>query len=197
VNTWLKQHGYLAQGAVAAGERDADFFPGVDWTRTRAYALGTGQIYLNVRGREGQGIVAPGDEYHRLLTEIAGALEAEVDPATGDRFVSKVYQAPDAFPGARPERVPDLQIAFRDGYRTSWRTPLGGIPDALFEPNKKKWSGDHAASDVGDTPGVILSSRPLAPGDAAILDLAPTALAYLGVPASPEMEGHPLLGAAR
>jgi len=106
-----------------------------------------------------------------------------------------VYQGHEIFPGAPPERMPDLQLAFRDGYRTSWRTPLGGIPKDLLEPNLKKWSGDHAASDVVDTPGVILASRRLAADDPAIVDLAPTALAFFGVPVPAEMEGHALLAA--
>ncbi|HYV57332.1 MAG TPA: alkaline phosphatase family protein, partial [Candidatus Nitrosopolaris sp.] len=197
VNTWLRDHGYLVQGAVPAGQEDADFFPGVDWSRTRAYALGTGQIYVNLRGREGRGIVAPGAEYDALLAAIARDLEAEVDPATNERFVARVYPGPEIFAGGPPERTPDLQIAFRDGYRTSWRTPLGGIPSALFEPNMKKWSGDHAASDVADTPGILVASRRLAPGDANILDLAPTALAYFGLPVGSDMHGRPLLGEER
>jgi predicted AlkP superfamily phosphohydrolase/phosphomutase len=195
LNTWLRDHGYLVQGAVPGGREDDDFFPGVDWTRTRAYALGTGQIYVNLRGREGRGIVAPGAEYDRLLDTIARELEAEVDPASGDRPVQKVYEGPQAFAGAPPDRMPDLQIAFRDGYRTSWRTPLGGIPKALYEPNLRKWSGDHAASDVADTPGVILSSGRLRAGDPAIVDIAPTTLAFFDVPIPPEMQGHPLLEA--
>jgi predicted AlkP superfamily phosphohydrolase/phosphomutase len=101
------------------------------------------------------------------------------------------------FPDAPKERAPDLQIAFRDGYRTSWRTPLGGIPGELMEPNTRKWSGDHAASDVADTPGVILASRRLTADDPAIVDLAPTTLAFFGVPAPSEMRGHRLLEAAR
>jgi predicted AlkP superfamily phosphohydrolase/phosphomutase len=192
VNTWLRDHGYLVQRG--AGDRgDEDFFPGVDWSSTRAYALGTGQIYVNLRGREGRGTVAPGAEYDRLVAEIARGLEAETDPATGERFVAHVYEGHAIFPGAPAERMPDLQIAFRDGYRTSWRTPLGGIPKDLFETNWRKWSGDHAASDVADTPGVILSSRPLVAGDPAIIDLAPTALALLGVAVPADMEGRPLL----
>jgi predicted AlkP superfamily phosphohydrolase/phosphomutase len=193
VNTWLRDHGYLTQGTVPAGREDDDFFPGVDWSRTRAYALGTGQIYVNLRGREGQGVVAPGAEYEQLLHAIARDLEAEVDPSSGEHPVRKVYEGPETFAGAPPDRMPDLQIAFRDGYRTSWRTPLGGIPKALFEPNLRKWSGDHAASDVVDTPGVILSSGRLRAGDPAIVDLAPTALAFFDVPIPPEMQGHPLL----
>src|SRR5262249_37084450 len=197
VNTCLRDHRYLVQAAVPAGQEDADFFPGVDWSRTRAYALGTGQIYVNLRGREGRGIVAPGAEYDALLANIARDLEAEIDPATGARFVARVYQGPEIFPGGPPDRTPDLQVAFRDGYRTSWRTPLGGIPSALFEPNTKKWSGDHAASDVADTPGILVASRRLAPGDANILDLAPTALAYFGLPVGSDMHGRPLLGEER
>jgi predicted AlkP superfamily phosphohydrolase/phosphomutase len=195
VNTWLRNHGYLVQGAIPAGRGDDDFFPGVDWSRTRAYALGTGQIYVNLRGREGRGIVAPGAEYDALLEQIAHGLAAEIDPATGERFVERVYKGPEVFAGAPPERMPDLQIAFRDGYRTSWRTPLGGIPADLFETNMRKWSGDHAASDVADTPGVILANRPLAAGDPAIVDLAPTALAFFGAPVPPDMQGHSLLEA--
>lgn len=193
VNTWLRDRGYLVQAAVPPAQQGADFFPGVDWTRTRAYALGTGQIYVNLRGREGRGIVAAGAEYTGLLDEIARRLEAEVDPATNERFVAKVYKGPEVFAGAAAERMPDLQIAFRDGYRTSWRTPLGGIPAELFEPNTRKWSGDHAASDAADTPGVILSTRKLTTPKPAIVDLAPTALAFLGAPVPAEMTGTRLL----
>jgi predicted AlkP superfamily phosphohydrolase/phosphomutase len=197
VNTWLRDHGYLVQGAIPPGQENADFFPGVDWGRTRAYALGTGQIYVNLRGREGRGVVAPGAEYAALLDALARELEAAVDPATGEGFVAKVYKGPEVFAGAPPERVPDLQIAFRDGYRTSWRTPLGGIPKELFEPNTRKWSGDHAASEVTDTPGVLLASRRLAAGGAAITDLAPTALRFLGVAVPAEMTGRALLEEAQ
>jgi predicted AlkP superfamily phosphohydrolase/phosphomutase len=197
VNTWLRDHGYLVQGTVPPGRDQEDFFPGVDWSRTRAYALGTGQIYVNLRGREGRGIVAPGAEYDALLDEIARGLEAVVDPATGERCVARVYKGPEIFAGGPRERVPYLQLALREGYRTSWRTPLGGIPKDLFETNMRKWSGDHAASDVTDTPGVILATRRLRAGDPAIVDLAPTALAFFGVPVPPEMQGQPLLEAAQ
>jgi predicted AlkP superfamily phosphohydrolase/phosphomutase len=193
VNSWLRERGYLVQGVVAPGQEGADFFPGVDWSRTRAYALGTGQIYVNLRGREGRGIVAPGAEYDALLDEIVRRLETEPDPATGASFVQKVYKGPEVFPGAPPERLPDLQIAFRDGYRTSWRTPLGGLPKDLFEPNLRKWSGDHSASDVTDTSGVLFANRPLAVSDPAITDLAPTALRFFGVAVPPELQGRALL----
>ena len=46
------------------------FFPNVDWSKTRAYAMGLGNIYINLKGREGQGIVKPGAEYEALRAEI-------------------------------------------------------------------------------------------------------------------------------
>jgi predicted AlkP superfamily phosphohydrolase/phosphomutase len=193
VNTWLRDRGYLAQGPVPPGQENADFFPGIDWSRTRAYALGTGQIYVNLRGREGRGIVTPGAEYDALVDEIARRLEAERDPENGEPFIENVYKGREVYPGAPPDRMPDLQLAFRDGYRTSWRTPLGGVPAELFERNERKWSGDHSASDVRDTPGVLFASRAIAVTDPAIIDLAPTALHFLGVPVPPELTGRPLL----
>ena len=86
---------------------------------------------------------------------------------------------------------------FADGYRVSWGTALGAVPAGHFEDNVKKWSGDHAASDVADTPGVILANRPLVGGEPAIVDLAPTALAFFGAPVPPEMQGHSLLEATQ
>src|SRR5213080_1798140 len=115
LNSWLRDHGFLVQGNVPGAEREADFFPGVDWSRSRAYALGTGQIYVNLRGREGRGIVASGPDYDALLAAIARDLEAEIDPATGARFVARVYPGPEIFAGYQPHLRQDLQIAFRDG----------------------------------------------------------------------------------
>src|SRR5437762_12573631 len=96
--------------------------------QTRAYALGTGQIYVNLRGREGRGVVAPGAEYDALLDAIARGLEAEVDPASGDRLVAKFYKGADICPAAPPARMPELQLAFRAGHRPPSRTPLGRLP---------------------------------------------------------------------
>jgi bisphosphoglycerate-independent phosphoglycerate mutase (AlkP superfamily) len=66
-----------------------------------------------------------------------------------------------------------------------------------LEPNTRKWSGDHAASEVTDTPGVLLASRRLAGGGAAITDLAPTALRFLDVAVPAEMTGRALLEEAQ
>ena len=73
LNTWLVQQGYMALSGQAPGEKKLDdlfgggeFWENVDWSRTRAYAMGLGQIYFNLRGRESRGIVSPGAEYTAL-----------------------------------------------------------------------------------------------------------------------------------
>src|SRR6185437_3054457 len=60
LNGWLRREGLLAlKPGVAPGAEAGDYLQKVDWTRTKAYAVGIGSVYLNLRGREGEGIVPP------------------------------------------------------------------------------------------------------------------------------------------
>ena len=93
------------------------------------------------------------------------------------------------------KRAPDLQLAFNEGFQTSRATSLGGIPKGLFSDNKKKWSGDHAASDARDTEGFILSSSGVLGPEAHIIDIGPTALGWLGVDVPADYEGKQLKAA--
>ena len=179
VNQWLRQNGYLTlrNGADASPR---DFLLDVDWSATQAYALGTGQIYLNVRGRERDGIVNA-TEVAALCARIKAGLEAVRDTERDNAVVvRRVYIGSTAFRGGRAAEAPDLQLAFAENYRTSWESILGGVPPGLFADNPKKWSGDHAASDVAETPGILVSNRPLPRENPAIVDLAPTALRFFG-----------------
>jgi len=81
LNTWLVQNGYMVfEGQQGDSRSVADlvgrgrFWEGVDWTRTRAYAVGLGQIYFNLRGRESKGIVSPGAEARQLADELSSRL---------------------------------------------------------------------------------------------------------------------------
>ena len=58
LNVWLEQNGYLK---LKEGGRHQDYLAGVDWSQTRAFGLGLAGIWLNVEGREAQGIVDPKD----------------------------------------------------------------------------------------------------------------------------------------
>jgi predicted AlkP superfamily phosphohydrolase/phosphomutase len=200
-NTWLVENGYMALKNPNAKQEtfnlqelfgQGSFFPNVDWSRTRAYALGLGQVYLNLKGREKQGIVTPGPEAERILEEMRGKLLAFRDPDTQQPVVQNVYLGRKIFHGSRMNRAPDLQIDFRDGYRTSWQTALGAIPSGIVVANLKKWSGDHCASDPSDTQGIFFSNRKLETSDPSILDIAPTVLRLMHVSPPGRLDGKVL-----
>jgi predicted AlkP superfamily phosphohydrolase/phosphomutase len=200
LNTWLVQNGYMVfHGQEGAKKGLADlfgrgqFWEGVDWSRTRAYAVGLGQIYFNLRGREGKGIVSAGAEYTALQDEIAAKLAPLIDPDTGERVMRAVYRRDDIYKGEYLQYAPDLQVGFNDGYRVGWQDTMGGVSRAVIENNNRKWSGDHCATATEISGGVFLSNRKFANPKPSIMDLAPTILTTLGVPVPPDIDGKPLM----
>ena len=201
LNTWLAQNGYLAfQGQEAVPPADVAslagrgrFFEGVDWSRTRAYALGLGQIYFNLRGREAQGIVPEGAAYAALQEEMARRLLALADPATGRPVMRAVYRRDDVYAGPYLRNAPDLQAGFDEGYRVGWNDTTGGIERSVVEDNQRRWSGDHCATAAEISGGVLFANRAIASPEPNILDLAPTVLQLLGVPLPGDLDGRPLL----
>jgi predicted AlkP superfamily phosphohydrolase/phosphomutase len=191
LNTWLLENRLLAlRPGLSPGESAGDLLRGIDWSRTRAYSLGLGGIYLNLRGREAEGIV-PLDEAEALKAEIARGLDGLLDPADGSTAIRGVKSREQVYSGPFVGKAPDLVVHFESGYRASSSTSMGGVAESSFEDNRKKWSGDHIVDPVL-VPGVLFMNRPFR-GDAARLeDLAPTILGALGVPAGPAMEGSSL-----
>ncbi|HEY7413064.1 MAG TPA: alkaline phosphatase family protein [Vicinamibacteria bacterium] len=199
LNTWLVQNGYMVfEGQQSGTKTLADlfgrgkFWEGVDWSRTRAYAVGLGQIYFNLRGREGQGIVSAGAEYAALQKEIGDKLVQLTDPETGERVMSAVYRRDDMYKGEYLQFAPDLQVGFNDGYRVGWQDTLGGIQRSVVENNNRKWSGDHCATAAEISGGVLFANRKLARADPQITDLAPSILKLLGVALPGDLDGQPL-----
>ena len=81
---------------------------------------------------------------------------------------------------------------YAPGFRVSWQTALGGIPQGQFEDNTRRWSGDHII-DPEAAPGILLLNRQATHNHADIRDLAPTILNLLGVAQHETMEGQSLL----
>ncbi|GBD44963.1 hypothetical protein HRbin40_02459 [bacterium HR40] len=158
LNRWLVEEGFMAtKPGQPASER---LFSNVDWTRTRAYALGFNGIFLNLRGREALGIVRP-EEVAELKQRIRQRLEALVDPVSGRRVVARVYDGAEAYPGPHGQTAPDLVVGYAPDYRASWQTALGGVPEGpVVVDNDRKWSGDHLI-DPPAVPGVLFTSFPL------------------------------------
>lgn len=191
-NTWLLDNGYLAlQPGLEPGPSAGDLLSGIDWSRTTAYAVGLGSVYLNVAGREADGTVNPADT-DRVGKEIAGRLRGLADPGRGAVAVRDVKTRRQIWRGPHASESPDLLLLFGEGYRVSWETGLGGVGRGWFEDNVRKWSGDHII-DPPRIPGVLFMNRPFRMETPALLDLAPTILDALGVPAGEHMEGTSLL----
>ncbi len=200
VNTWLAEHGYL-RSSGGGGERrledlfdpHAVFFPGVDWGRSEAFALGLSGIYFNQEGREPQGIVAPGAEREALAERLIADLLAYRDPENGQQVVRVVHRREDIYEGEFVDEAPDLILGLEPGYRIGWQSTLGGFPEAAVTPNLDNWSGDHCSME--DTDGVLIANFDLE-GPANLRDMAPTILQLLGVGVPSDMDGASLVPGA-
>jgi predicted AlkP superfamily phosphohydrolase/phosphomutase len=179
VNTWLEQQGYLAR---QAGSHE------VDWSRTRAYALGLNGLYLNLQGRERQGVVRPGPEAQALKRELIRQLTGLVDPETGQVAIRQVVDCEAALTGPYRENAPDLILGYDHGYRAGWDAVLGRVTPAVFEDNGKAWSGDHCV-DPRLVPGVLFCNRPVTGDQPAIVDMAATVLSLFGLEVPPHLDG--------
>jgi len=183
LNSWLRDNGYLALVDPNRAD-DPGLFGNVDWSRTRAYALGLNGLYINVKGREKDGIVEPGAR-EALASEIAAKLLAVTDPATGLPAVTKVYRREQAYHLAGNEdTAPDLVVGYAKGTRGSDESALGGLPREVFGNNTSAWSGDHCM-DHTTVPGILLSNRALKRPAPTIQDLAASILAEFGVDGFP------------
>ncbi|HKW25152.1 MAG TPA: alkaline phosphatase family protein, partial [Terriglobales bacterium] len=193
-NTWLWQNGLLAlQNGKKPDEQLGEGFPGVDWSKTYAYAVGLGGIYLNLKGRERNGIVQAGSaDAERACRAIQEGLANFVDQKAGTPAIRSVSRKEQIYSGPYMTDAPDLLVNFSPGYRVSWPTSLGGFSHCLFEDNTRRWSGDHII-DPDAVPGILFMNRPAAHNHARMVDLAPTILKHLKVPGYDNMEGKSLL----
>jgi predicted AlkP superfamily phosphohydrolase/phosphomutase len=188
LNRWLLESGYLALKNSAS--ESGPYFQDVDWSRTRAYTFGLGGLYLNLNGREAEGIVERA-EAETLKQELIAKLTGLPDPVTGEAGIRSVYASNALYTGPYLDEAPDLIIGYSEGYRTSWGAAVGKVSPMVFEDNCKAWSGDHCV-DPELVPGVLFSNRALAANDPGIEDLAPTALRLFGVEPPAWMEGKPV-----
>lgn len=201
VNTYLAKMGYLAlkgeEGSSGLLKLDdlfgqGQFWPNVDWSKTQAYSLGLGQVFINLYGREPEGTVFPGQEYEEVRAKIARDLMDLTDPETGQKVFKKIYTRESIYHGPYLEEAADLILGYCEGYRTSWQTALGGIPKDVLEDNKKNWSGDHCNIDPSLTKGIFFCSKAVKEQEPSIMDMAPSILTLFGLPIPQEIDGKPL-----
>lgn len=169
-------------------------FAGIDWANTKAYGFGMyGNIYINLKGREPEGIVEPGAEYEDLRDKIIERLGSLKDPGTGEGIVEKVYRREELYEGDCVEYAPDLLIGWKDyAYYTSV-TP-GEEQDEVFGPpmnidcSEYKHVGTHRLNGTFMVVGKGVKKGFEVSG-AGICDVAPTILYLLGEPIPHDMDG--------
>ncbi|MBI1390551.1 MAG: hypothetical protein GC154_19120 [bacterium] len=208
LNTWLWKNGYITLKGESPLDGDMkledllkkdanSFFHAVDWAKTKAYALGLGQVYINLKGREPIGSVDAAD-YDALCREICDGLLALRDERPGRNGVNAITTAQtrgEIWSGEYADDehdCPDIQVGFNEHYRVSWQTCLGGFSAEIIEDNLEKWSGDHCSFASEHVPGVFFCNRQITIDSPAIFDMAPTVLKYFNLPVPSAMEGRNL-----
>lgn len=189
LNTWLFQEGYLAleDGATLSG----DWFEKVDWSKTKAFALGLTGMFINRAGREKSGIVQEGAEYQTLVKEICTKLEALMDGET--RAVRHAVASFEHFDGPYAMDAPDILVGYEGGYRNSWGCATGSVTDSIFEDNTKSWSGDHCV-DPAIVPGVFFCNRKISEEKPHIADIPFSILKLFGHTPPSHMQGRMIFG---
>ena len=189
LNAWLRDAGYLV---MKDGEKTGHILTGdVDWSKTRAYGVGFNGLYLNLAGREAEGIVSAANA-DALMSEISSKLEALKDPKGGKAVVLEAYRSAKIYSGARTAEAPDLVVGYNEGYGCSDESTLGEITEEIIEDNTSRWSGNHLMSpDV--VPGILLINRKLSGDDHDLTDVTATLLSHYGIQSLPGMTGEPIL----
>ncbi len=189
LNSWLYLNGYLR---LKDGKSGGEWFEGVDWSGTKAFALGLGGIYLNMRGREANGIVEPGEEAAKLKRELVEKLSGLKDTETGETGINRVFDSAELYSGPYSGNAPDLIVGYNAGYRASWDSVTGTVSEVVFDDNTKSWSGDHCI-DPALVPGIFFCNRKMNSRAVSIMDIAPTALEVFGIAVPNYMDGKSLL----
>ena len=180
VNDFLADTGLLEVGST---RNRAD----INWTETLAYGLGTGQVWINLQGRELQGIVGSGREFQKVSEALVNELSTNwLDPQTQEPVVERVLRKEEAYSGDYLFKAPDLVVVFRPGYSAS--------PKAIeldFDGMSVSENGS-TLSKVAPYARLLASGPNLVSGlveTGSLIDVVPTVMYLLGQPIPMHLDG--------
>lgn len=176
--------------------------PRLDWAHTQAHTCTSQGIYINLRGRQPQGMVEPGTEYETLRGRITEALLELRDPHDGEPVVAQVYKKEDFFSGPYLDLAPDLYIHWRDDAYLSWTDDSQPRDQFFYQPRPLAYEEtvpENRITSVGchQREGILfMYGKAVQAGHdfekAQLVDLAPTVLALMGEPVPTDMDGRAL-----
>lgn len=185
-NRWLVDNGYMV---LNEGVETIDAsYHGVNWSKTKAYAMGLSGINLNIKGREGKGIVEK-SEVDSLKNELREKLLGLKDRETS--VIASVKFATDIYSGGYVDRSPDIIPGTNTGYRADWGCVTGCVGSKTIYPNSRHWNGDHC-HDSELVKGVLFTNWKHTTEEPSIVDIAPSVLKMLGVSPPAYMDGRVL-----
>ena len=163
------------------------------WKGCRAFVVpnndSVGSIRINVKGRDKNGIVEPGEEYRQLCKQIAADLQELTDPVSGKPIISRITMTQDQFHGPFLDGLPDLTVLWDQSFW--WSSVHSSSLGSLTIPVQDRRTGSHRPD------GFLLVAGPGVPAgtpltNCSIYDIAPTILATAGIPVPNHMDGRPL-----
>jgi len=167
----------------------ANPFANIEWGKTRAYSYGLfGNIFLNVKGREPQGIVNEGSEYEKVASSLIHLLHELKDPDDGKKVVSRVYRRQELYDGSYVKDAPDLIVVMRD-YEYITRGGYEFIGESLFSRPEINHSGNHRRNGISFFLGPNIK-KGFRFSEIQIIDLLPTALSIMGIPIPGDVDGR-------
>lgn len=167
-------------------------FDDLDWSETKAYCFGGGNhIYINLKGKEAQGIVEPGNRYRNVRDEIIAKLREGIPaPSTGQDTIERVHKKEEVYWGPRSNEAPDITVTFKDFQYLGSGSPIF-YSDEVVESQYTlfpHYKGFHTRYGL-----LVMLGEGIKRGEAVenaeITDLAPTILYLLGEPIPSDMDG--------
>lgn len=190
INEWLWRNGWLSlkhePDAVTKFSHEL-----VDWNSTRAWSTGGyyGRVFLNVQGREQQGIIAP-EAYEATRNELAHALRSIPDHE-GNLLDTRVYKPEEVYQEVN-NVAPDLMVYFGNLH---WRA-VGSIGYGRHYTLEND-TGPDDANHAEEGMFIVHNPRSKGRGQVAphqLMDIAPTVLSLMQLPIPVEMQGRTIEG---
>ena len=188
LNNWLFENDFLSLKR-RKDIKNKGYFEDVNWSKTAAYNVGINSIYLNIKGRERNGVVSM-SQRNSLLKNMGNKLLKLIDPAIGQAVVSRIWIIPEG-EHRRNHHAPDMIIGWNSGYRNSWSSILGGFSNNVLSDNLDKWSGDHCV-DAALVPGTLMTNKKILLKDPSLYDITATILGEFRISLPNQFKGKKL-----